>query len=173
MTPRRPASGCASSLPRRQGATESPGLPLKGVAQSSAAVLVLILALATVSDLRTRLIPNRLTLGGALVLLACACWSEGTAGTGLALAGGIAAAAAPGLVHIARPEAMGGGDVKLSFAIGCGLGPAGALAVALASLIVLIGALARVPFEGSAALRSEVPFAPYLAAGALAALCVS
>jgi len=68
---------------------------------------------------------------------------------------------------------MGGGDVKLSFAIGCGLGPAGAIAVALGSLFAVSVALVRVPFDGRSALRGEVPFAPYLAAGALAALCVA
>ncbi|MEI6447425.1 MAG: prepilin peptidase [Actinomycetes bacterium] len=140
---------------------------------ASSAILFAVLALATLSDLRSRLIPNSLSLGGSLALVVVACLEGGPPAAGLALMGGFAASVAPGLVHLAKPNGMGGGDVKLSFAIGCGLGPAGAIAVALASFLAVSGALARVPLDGRSALRAELPFAPYLAAGALAALCVA
>lgn len=143
------------------------------MAAGSLPILLIVLALATVSDLRSRLIPNRVSLGGSGILVLIALLGGGLEAVGLALAGGFAAAIAPGLVRFARADAMGGGDVKLSFAIGCGLGPVAVLAVALAALLAVCGAIAKVPLEGRQALRGEVPFAPYLAAGALATLCVA
>jgi prepilin peptidase CpaA len=87
--------------------------------------VVLIAGIACAIDLRTRRIPNLLTLGAAAGGLV---FSLATGG----LAGGISAVAglAVGVVLMFIPFAlggMGGGDVKLLGALGAWLGPADAV----------------------------------------------
>lgn len=73
-----------------------------------------MLALAAV-DLRSRRLPNILTLPGAAVVLAAAA-AAGVGGR--AAAGALALAGAYLLVHLAAPAAMGAGDVKLALGLG-------------------------------------------------------
>ncbi|HEU4580327.1 MAG TPA: A24 family peptidase [Polyangiaceae bacterium] len=85
---------------------------------------VCISAIAAYTDLRRGLIPNALTLGGALAgalgHLAhgwqLGGWSSGLSALGASLAGGLLCALAP-LVLFAK-GGMGGGDVKLFAALG-------------------------------------------------------
>jgi len=126
-------------------------------------LLLLTLAVASVTDIRNRVIPNWLT---ALA---------GLAGLGLAAAGGRAVpalvagllAAAPFLAaNLIRPEGMGMGDVKLVAVIGIYLGQTVWIAVALglgmAGLTGVMIALGRRQTPGQTAL----PLAPFLALGA-------
>ena len=86
-------------------------------------------------DIRTRRLPNALTLPGAAVILLAA----GFAGRGLpALAGAAALAAVYLLVHLAAPAAMGAGDVKLAIALG---GLAGCFGVGVWFLAALVAPL--------------------------------
>jgi prepilin peptidase CpaA len=87
------------------------------------ALLVLaITAVAAVSDLRTGLISNKLTLG-ALAALALAQLSFNGPKTGalVVLTGLLLGSLIPLLLYVAR--GLGGGDLKLMAAIGVGLGP--------------------------------------------------
>lgn len=79
-------------------------------------------AVAAVTDLRTGLIPNALTLGGLAALFVAQLLSAGlTTGAVTALSGLALAAFVPLLLYLAG--GLGGGDLKLLAACGVGLGP--------------------------------------------------
>ncbi|OBA76840.1 type IV prepilin leader peptidase [Mycobacterium sp. 1554424.7] len=80
-----------------------------------AGVVLLWMAALSAYDVRSRRLPNLLTLpGAAVILLAAAMGGRGMP----ALAGAVALAGAYLLVHLAAPAAMGAGDVKLAAGLG-------------------------------------------------------
>ena len=137
-------------------------------------ILVLLLAAALVAaavgDLRTRTIPNWLTLGIALGAMiywwaaAVPVWPDVAIRIGIALAVFLAFAVAYGL------GMMGGGDVKLLAAIALWL-PPGAVAVLLVLMSLAGGAITlfmvarRRMVRGSG--RIEVPYGVAIAFGGL------
>jgi prepilin signal peptidase PulO-like enzyme (type II secretory pathway) len=134
-------------------------------------VFVAMLAVVTVTDLRERLIPNRVliaALATGLPLLALADPGTLSGRLGAALAGGGVFLG----IALARPGAFGLGDVKLIAVIGLFLGEA----VVEAVLIALLGGslLGVVLFacHGRAAAKHTIPFGPFLALGGLLALLV-
>lgn len=106
---------------------------------ATAALLALIL-LASVSDLRTRRIPNALTVSGLGIALAL----RGAAGAE-PLAGGLAGAAIAFVpaVLLVIVGGLGGGDAKLLAAVGAFVGPA-ALPTTLFVTAVVGGAMGAV-----------------------------
>src|SRR6187455_1513816 len=115
----------------------------------AASFFCIVLVVLSAIDFAHRIVPNRIVLPAALVVLVAQTalepspeWALGA----LAAAGFLFAAA------LAYPAGMGMGDVKL------------ALVAALVPSVVL---LAR---HGSAARKMGIPFAPFLAFGALVAL---
>jgi leader peptidase (prepilin peptidase)/N-methyltransferase len=128
----------------------------------AAAILVFTLVVSSVTDLRSRVIPNRLTGLAALSGLTLAC-AEGQVGP--ALLAGVLAAAPFLAAALARPEGMGMGDVKLAGVIGIFLGqsvwPALAIGLALAGLTGVVISLGRRRPPAQVAL----PLAPFLALG--------
>jgi leader peptidase (prepilin peptidase)/N-methyltransferase len=146
------------------------------IAEAAAVLSVLGWAGAlTVFDLAQRRLPNVLTLGGAAVILAgAAC-----AGRGMPALLGAAALAGPYLVvHLADPAALGGGDVKLAFAVGGLTGalglPVWALAAIGAPLLTaaagVVLAVGRLVGRSSAA---TLPHGPSLCAASLAAAALA
>jgi Flp pilus assembly protein protease CpaA len=132
-------------------------------------LFVAMLVVVTVTDLRRRVIPNRVLLAAVAVgvpLLAVA--DPG------ALPGRLAAALAAGGVFLAialiRPGGFGMGDVKLIAAMGLFLGDAVLAAVLIALLAGSLLGLALIARHGPAAAKSTIPFGPFLALGALLAL---
>jgi len=130
----------------------------------AAALLLLVLVIASITDLRARIVPNPLTLAaavGGLVLAA----TGGPVALALALLTGLALAAPLLLVSLARPEGMGMGDVKLVAVIGIFLGwqalPALLAGLALAGLTGLVISL----ISRQRPSRVALPLAPFLAAG--------
>ena len=132
--------------------------------------LILIVIPAALIDLEHRIIPNRLTLLGAVLALVL--------GTALDPAGEptrlIAGAAAGGfllLAALAYPGGMGMGDVKLAGVMGLFLGAAVAPAILIALLAgVLYGVLVTARAGARAARKTAVPFGPFLALGAIVAV---
>ena len=130
-------------------------------------ILILLIVPAAMIDLEHRIIPNPITLLGAVLAI----------GVGLALdpAGEperlIAGAAAGGfllLAALAYPGGMGMGDVKLAGMMGLFLGAAVAPAILVALLSgVLVGAVIVARKGAREGRKTAVPFGPFLALGAL------
>jgi leader peptidase (prepilin peptidase)/N-methyltransferase len=137
-----------------------------------------LVALAVI-DLQTYLLPNRIVYPltvAMLALLALGCVLEDDlAAYGRGLAAGATAFLVFFVLHFISPRSMGFGDVKLSFTLGLALGVLGwgemVLGLFLAFLYgAVIGlALVAVRVRGK---RQEVPFGPFLAAGAMTAILV-
>lgn len=109
--------------------------------------MLVLLFLAAVSDLRTRKIPNWLTLLLIISGLGHSASSMNGLGIGMSLAGLFAAAFLPFLLYAIG--AMGAGDVKLMAGVGAWLGPfAGVTVYLLATLVGMIVAVGQAAFEG-------------------------
>jgi prepilin peptidase CpaA len=109
---------------------------------------------AAVFDLRTRRIPNWLTLGALATALVLRLALDGPTGLALAVVGAFAAGF-PALV-LFRLRAMGGGDVKLLAACGALVGPETGFQLLLASAIAGGGmALAMIAFRRAWAVTAE------------------
>ena len=135
------------------------------------ASLVLLLGAVTISDLRTRLIPDGpLTVSLGLALGICAL----TAPSQLPerLAAGACAAGFLLAAALIRPEGMGLGDVKLAGVIGVYLGAAVVIAMLVAFASGSLLGLALIARRGWAARSRTIPFAPCLALGALVAIAL-
>ena len=132
--------------------------------------LILLVVPIALIDLEHRIIPNRLTLLGAVLALAI--------GTALDPSGEIArliaAAAAGGFLLIAAlvyPGGMGMGDVKLAAMMGLFLGSAVAPALFIALITGTAVGIVIIARKGAAAGRkTAVPFGPFLALGAVVAV---
>ena len=132
-----------------------------------ASFFCVVLVVLSAIDLTHRIVPNRIVLPAALVVLVAQTalepspeWALGA----LAAAGFLFAAA------LAYPAGMGMGDVKLALLLGAMLGrtvPVGLMLGMVAALVPSVVLLAR---HGSAARKMGIPFAPFLAFGALVAL---
>jgi leader peptidase (prepilin peptidase) / N-methyltransferase len=132
--------------------------------------LVLVLVPIVLIDLEVRLIPNPLTLTGAVAAVALVALTD----SGALVEHLIAGTAAGGfllLAVLAYPRGMGMGDVKLAGMLGLFLGRnvGPAMFVALISG-TLVGAviIARVGAEKGR--KTAIPFGPYLALGGLVGL---
>jgi leader peptidase (prepilin peptidase)/N-methyltransferase len=169
--------------------------PFAAIAFAFTAALLLI----TFIDLDHRFIPDEVSLPGVLVGLTAAFLPGGVtpldAALGAAAGGGLLWLVAWGYERLTGIEGMGLGDVKLLAMIGAFLGwqaVPGVLVVAsvtgAAAGIALmlargmgragrrvarrLGRRALLPFARRAARRTEIPFGPFLALGALLALYV-
>ncbi len=128
-------------------------------------------------DIRWRIVPNRLVLPLTGVLLIAAAASAILDAQPLRIGGALLGAAAMFAVYLAPAvltrRAMGMGDVKLALAIGTVLGASGwqtwllgVLAGFIAGAVIgLVMLLAR-----RATLRSRIPYAPAMLAGAMLVL---
>jgi leader peptidase (prepilin peptidase)/N-methyltransferase len=127
------------------------------------------LGVVTISDMRTRLIPDGpLAASRGLALGICAlaepCQLPERLAAGACAAGFLLAAA------VIRPDGMGLGDVKLAGVIGVYLGAAVVVAMLVAFASGSVVGLALIARRGWAARSRTIPFAPCLAIGALVAM---
>ena len=97
-------------------------------------VVGVVLALACLSDLRTRRIPNVLTFSAAAVALVFHLLTGGWSAAGWSLAGCVLGALL--FFPMFALRGMGAGDVKLLAAVGAWIGPGQVAAAALATSIV-------------------------------------
>lgn len=128
-----------------------------------------MLTVVTITDLRTRLIPNRaLAAAVALGLPLLAVADPG------ALPAHLLAAFAAGGAFLAlalfRPGGFGLGDVKLIATMGLFLGPAVLIAVLVALLAGTLTGATLFVRHGTAAAKMTIPFGPFLALGGLLTL---
>lgn len=133
------------------------------VAAFFCAVLVVISAI----DVAHRLIPNRIVLPAAGIVLAAQTVLHPSPEWAIAAFGASAFLLVAALIY---PAGMGMGDVKLALLLGAMLGrtvPVGMFGAMLLALVPSAVLLAR---HGSAARKMGIPFGPFLALGAVIAL---
>jgi leader peptidase (prepilin peptidase)/N-methyltransferase len=126
-----------------------------------------VLVAVTATDLTHRIVPNRIVVPAAvLVLLAQTAleprpeWALGALGAGLFLL----------VAALAYPAGMGMGDVKLALLMGAALGKSVAVALLGGMFFALVPSLYLLARHGSAARKMGIPFAPFLALGSVLAL---
>lgn len=125
------------------------------------------LGIAAAIDLAEHRIPNRVVLPAA-----AACAALSLAGdTGLrALVDGLVLVGLLGVFSLAWPAALGMGDVKLALLIALGLDGSAPRALLLGLLLATLAGVLLLAMRGRRAWRRALPLAPFLAAGALAAV---
>jgi leader peptidase (prepilin peptidase)/N-methyltransferase len=140
------------------------GLTLRTAA---AAIACATFVVVTATDIERRIVPNRVVLPAALAVLVLdtiwhpsPVWAIGAFG----LAGFLFVAA------VAYPGGMGMGDVKLALLIGALLGRTTPVAFMLTLLLTLVPTVFLIARHGRGARRLAIPFAPFLAAGAVITL---
>ena len=140
------------------------GLSAKAVV---AAFFCAVLVAISATDLTHRIVPNRIVLPAAgLVLVAQTAlqpspeWALGALG-----ASGFLFVAA-----LAYPAGMGMGDVKLALLLGAMLGKVVAVGLMLGMFAALVPGIVLLARHGSAGRKMGIPFAPFLALGAVVAL---
>lgn len=132
--------------------------------------LILIVIPAALIDLGHRIIPNRLTLLGAIVAIVLGAALD-PSGEPARLIAGAAAGGFLLIAALAYPGGMGMGDVKLAGVMGLFLGAAVAPALLIALLSgVLVGAAIIARKGAQAGRKTAVPFGPFLAFGAIVAI---
>jgi leader peptidase (prepilin peptidase)/N-methyltransferase len=135
------------------------------------ASLVGLLGVVTVSDLRTRLVPDGpLVLGLALALGLCALSAPGE--LPIRMAAGAGAAGFLFAAAVVRPDGMGLGDVKLAGVLGVYLGAGVVEAMLIAFAAGSLLGLALIARHGWVARSRTIPFAPCLALGAGVAMAL-
>lgn len=134
-----------------------------------AASLAIVLAVCSVSDLRSRTVPNRALLAGAAIATATPALLDPAALGANALwalgAGGFLLC--PALLW---PGSMGLGDVKLAALLGLYLGDAVVAALLAAFAAGTLGGFLMLIRHGLAARKMAIPFVPFMALGAAVAV---
>lgn len=133
------------------------------VAAFTCAALVAVSA----ADLEHGIVPNRIVVPGAALVLAGETaiqpspeWALSALGASLFL---FSAA-------LAYPSGMGMGDVKLALLMGAALGRTVGVALMIGLFAALVPSIVLLARHGSAARKMAIPLAPFLSLGALVAL---
>jgi leader peptidase (prepilin peptidase) / N-methyltransferase len=132
-----------------------------------AAFFCVVLVVLSAIDLRHRIVPNRIVLPAALVVLAAQTALEPSPEWALGALG------ASGFLLVAAltyPAGMGMGDVKLALLLGAMLGRLVGVGLMIGMVAALIPSVVLLARHGSAARKMGIPFAPFLAFGAIVAL---
>ena len=133
------------------------------VAAVGCAALVVLAA----TDLEHRIVPNRIVLPAAAAAAVLHTAVSPSPEWALAAAG---CAGVLFVVALAYPGGLGMGDVKLALLIGAMLGRTAPLALMLGTLLALVPSVVLFAKHGAAARKLAIPFAPFLALGAVIAL---
>jgi prepilin signal peptidase PulO-like enzyme (type II secretory pathway) len=134
---------------------------------AAATLFCWVLVVITRTDLETRLIPDKVILPGAVVVLGLRTledpsveWILAALGAGLVLF----------LVVLVYPRGMGMGDVKLSAFLGAGLGVSVIVAMFVGFFVAFVPAALLFLRHGKEARKSAIPLGPFLALGGVVAL---
>ena len=126
-----------------------------------------VLVTLSVIDVQHRIVPNRIVLPAAAIVLVAhtlidpsPAWVLGALG-----ASGFLFAAA-----LAYPKGLGMGDVKLALLLGAMLGASVVVALFLGFLFSLVPAVVLFARHGRAARKMAIPLVPFLALGSVVAL---
>jgi leader peptidase (prepilin peptidase) / N-methyltransferase len=126
-----------------------------------------VLVIVTVTDLERRIIPNRIVLpAAAIVLVGRTAVDPSPVWAIAAVAGALFLL----LFALAYPGGLGMGDVKLALLLGAGLGRTLPVALMIGMVAALVPAVVLVARHGSSARKSAIPLAPFLSLGAIVAL---
>jgi leader peptidase (prepilin peptidase) / N-methyltransferase len=132
-----------------------------------AGLFCFVLVVVTRTDFEHRLIPDRIVLPGALIVLALRTLDEPSVAW---LLGGLGAGLALFLLVLAYPKGMGMGDVKLALFMGTGLGLGVVVALFVGFIAGAIPAIALLVRHGREARKLAIPLGPFLALGGVVAL---
>jgi prepilin signal peptidase PulO-like enzyme (type II secretory pathway) len=140
------------------------GFTLEGLV---AIVFCWVLVVVTRTDLETRLIPDKIILPTAVLLLVLRTlddpsveWILSALGAGVVLF----------LIVLIYPRGLGMGDVKLSAFLGAGLGIGVIVAMFVGFFVAFVPALVLFVRQGRDARKQSIPLGPFLALGGVVAL---
>jgi len=134
---------------------------------AAAAIACAAFVVVTATDLERRIVPNRVVLPAAAAVLALQTVAHPSPAWALGAAG---AAGFLFVALLAHPGGMGMGDVKLALLIGALLGRTTPVAIMLGLFLALAPSAVLLARHGARARKLGIPFAPFLAAGAVIAL---
>ncbi|HVM16851.1 MAG TPA: prepilin peptidase [Gaiellaceae bacterium] len=132
-----------------------------------AAAFCAVLVAISATDVEHRIVPNRIVVPAAAVVLVARTLIDPSAEWAI---GGLAAFAFLFLAALAYPAGMGMGDVKLALLLGVMLGRGVAVALMAGMILALVPSVVLLARHGQAARKMSIPFAPFLAAGAVLSL---
>lgn len=140
-----------------------------GLSGEAAVAAFFCAALVAVSatDLEHRIVPNRIVLPAAAIVLVAQTALEPSAEWAL---GAFGAAGFLFLAVLAYPSGMGMGDVKLALLLGAMTGRAAPVALMVGMLAALVPSVVLFARHGRKARKMAIPFAPFLALGGVVAL---
>lgn len=131
------------------------------------AVACAVLVAVSVTDLERRIIPNRIIVPAFVAALVAQTARDPS------VEWIVAALAAGGFYFVAAlvyPAGLGMGDVKLAAFLGAWLGAPVVVALFAGSILALLPAIVILALRGKEARKIGIPFAPFLAGGAVIAL---
>ena len=128
--------------------------------------LLALLGVVTVSDLRTRLVPDGALLASLLVAISV-CVVTDSDGVPVRLLAGVCAGGFLLAAALIRPDGMGLGDVKLAAVLGFYLGGGVIEAMVISFAAGSVAGLVLIARNGWRARSRTIPFAPFLALGAV------
>lgn len=140
------------------------GLSLRALA---AAIFCAALVVVTATDLKYRIVPNRVVIPGTVVVLALMTVAEPSPEWAI---GAVGASGFLLVAALAYPAGMGMGDVKLALLMGAALGRYVPVALMLGMIAALVPSIVLLVRHGSRARKMGIPFAPFLALGSIVAL---
>jgi leader peptidase (prepilin peptidase)/N-methyltransferase len=140
------------------------GLSLRTAA---AAVFCAALVVVTATDLTHRIVPNRVVVPAAAVVLALMTVAVPSPEWAIAAFG---ASTFLLVAALAYPGGMGMGDVKLALLMGAALGRTVTVALLLGMIAALVPSIVLFARHGARARKMAIPFAPFLALGSVVAL---
>lgn len=132
-----------------------------------ASFFCIVLVTLSAADLRYRLVPNRIVLPAAAIVLVAHTAIDPSVEWVLAALGASAFLLVAALVH---PKGLGMGDVKLALLLGAMLGVDVVIALMVGFLAALVPSLVLLLRHGSRARKMAIPLVPFLALGAVVAL---
>jgi len=126
-----------------------------------------VLVVITRTDFEHRLIPDRIVLPSAVLVVAARTLDEPSVAWVL---GGLGAGLGLFLLVLAYPKGMGMGDVKLALFMGAGLGLSVIVGLFLGFIAGALPAIVLLIRHGREARKRAIPLGPFLALGAVIAL---